>query len=41
MDAFTARALKLKNIVHKPIRYLLKSATAPEVLESDASEDEA
>ncbi|MBY8314932.1 hypothetical protein KW543_04030 [Vibrio fluvialis] len=41
MDAFTARALKLKNIVHKPIRYLLKSATDPEGLESDASEDEA
>ncbi|HCM0712933.1 TPA: hypothetical protein N2743_004430 [Vibrio parahaemolyticus] len=36
MDVFTARALKLKNIVSKPIRYLLKSATEPDVLEGDA-----
>ena len=41
MDSFTARALKLKTIVSKPIRYLLKSATEPEILVDEVTEVEA
>ncbi|EOX1799798.1 hypothetical protein ACPDQ8_003450 [Vibrio cholerae] len=41
MDSFTARALKLKTIVSKPIRYLLKSVTDPEITDSKAHDAEA
>ncbi len=40
MDSFTARALKLKTIVSKPIRYLLEKATEPDVVDSDVPEAE-
>ncbi|WP_348225372.1 hypothetical protein [Vibrio parahaemolyticus] len=41
MDSFTARALKLKTIVSKPIRYLLKSVTEPEITDSESHDTEA
>ncbi|HHF3081608.1 TPA: hypothetical protein ACPJ03_004532 [Vibrio diabolicus] len=41
MDSFTARALKLKTIASKPIRYLLKSVTEPEITDSEAHDTEA
>ncbi|GAB2956095.1 hypothetical protein [Aquaspirillum soli] len=41
MDSFTARALKLKTIVSKPIRYLLSSVTESEVTDCEPKDIEA
>lgn len=40
LDLFTARALKLKKMLTKPIRYFLEKITDPEDVESDVIEHE-
>jgi hypothetical protein len=39
LDSFTARALKLKKMLAKPIRYLLEKATAPEDIQLENDMD--
>ncbi|MBT1443424.1 hypothetical protein KJI95_02655 [Shewanella sp. JM162201] len=41
LDSFTARALKLKEIVSKPIRYLLKVITEPDIVDNEGVDAEA